>query len=179
MLHLVLLFLHVTSAMVIVAGFGIEGFLLQQLRAARGTADARVALGNSRYVQLVTGIGLGAALVTGIYLAAVYWHWRGAWMGMAFLSILLLAVVGGIMTGRPTARLLRSGAEALGDTDLPSVQRVIGMSYMIRVGLFLGIVFLMTTKPVSGPSALLVVLVSGALGFLAGLPTVGRRPAHA
>jgi hypothetical protein len=35
MLHLILLFLHVTSAMTIVAGFGIEGLVLLQLRAAR------------------------------------------------------------------------------------------------------------------------------------------------
>jgi len=41
---------------------------------------------------------------------------------------------------------------------------------VIRLGLFLGIVFLMTTKPTSGSIALLVVLIAAAVGVLAGLP---------
>jgi hypothetical protein len=127
----------------------------------------------------VTGIGLGAAIITGIYLATAYWRWRGAWMGMAIIAIVLIAVVGAFMTGRPTTRLLRSSGEALGAFDLATVHGQLGMSYMIRLGLFLGIVCLMTTKPVEGPTALLVLIVAGALGILAGLPARRTRTAHA
>lgn len=180
MLRLVLLFLHVTSAMGIVAGFGIEALMLLQLRAARTPGAARVALVNSRYVQRVTGVSLLAALVTGIYLATAYWQWQGAWMGVAFLAIILVALVGGLMTGRPTSRVLRSESDALGSAELEAVQGRLSLSYAIRLGLFLGIVFLMTTKPAAGPTALLVVAIAAALGFLVGLPTRRvRRPISA
>lgn len=51
------------------------------------------------------------ALATGIDLATVYWQWRGACMGMAFVAVIALALVGGLMTGRP-ARRLRQPAQA-------------------------------------------------------------------
>jgi hypothetical protein len=169
MLHQLLLFLHVTSAMGIVAVFGIDGLMLLHLRAARTPADARLALGNGRYVQRVAGGSMLAALVTGIYLATAYWHWQGAWMGMAFLTVILVALVGGVMTGRPTARVLRASPEPMAG-ELVKAQRQLVRSYVLRLWLFLGIVFLMTTKPVSGPIALLVVAVAAVLGLLGGLP---------
>src|SRR5690242_17724831 len=102
MTRLILLFLHVTSAMGIVAGFGIEGLVLVQLRAARSADEARGALANTRYVQRVAGSSLLGAIITGIYLATVYWSWRGAWMGVAFVTVVAIALVGGLMTGRAT-----------------------------------------------------------------------------
>lgn len=170
MLHLVMLFLHVTSAMGVVAGLGIEGFGIGQLRAARTADDVRRALTGSRLVQRVAGLSLLAAIVTGIYLATVYWSWRGAWMGMAFLTIVLMALVGGFMTGRPTLRVLRATGDTLAPAAIAALQGRLTMSYAIRLGLFLGIVFLMTTKPAAGPTALLVVVIAGVGGALAGLP---------
>src|SRR5690349_6974538 len=112
MLHSILLFLHVSSAMGIVAAFGIEGLALVQLRAARTAMETRAALANSRYVQRVGGVSLLAAIATGIYLATAYWQWKGAWMAVAFLTIVVIALVGGLMTGRPTARALRASGDA-------------------------------------------------------------------
>jgi hypothetical protein len=170
MLHLVMLFLHVTSAMGIVAGLGIEGYGIGQLRAARTVGEVRLALTGSRLVQRVAGLSLLAAIVTGIFLATVYWGWHGAWMGMAILTIVLMALVGGFMTGRPTLRVLRATGDALGPAEIAALQGRLTMSYLIRLGLFLGIVFLMTTKPVAGPTALLVIVIAGAAGAIAGLP---------
>ena len=170
MAHLVLLFLHVTSAMGVVAGLGIEGLVLVQLRAAHSGSEARAALASTRYVQRVMGLSLLAAIVTGIYLATVYWSWRGAWMGMAILTLIIMALIGGFMTGRPTMRVMRAGGDGLASDELAAVQGRLSLSYTIRLGLFLGIVFLMTTKPVSGGMALLVVGVAAAVGLLAGLP---------
>jgi hypothetical protein len=177
MTHLILLFLHVTSAMGVVAGLGIEGLVLLQLRAARTGDEARAALANTRYVQRVAGSSLLAAIITGVYLATVYWSWRGAWMGVAFITIIAMALVGAFMTGRATLRAMRAPSEGLGPAAIAVLQARLSMSYTIRLGLFLGIVFLMTTKPDAGPTALLAVLIAGALGFLAGLPArrVGSR----
>ena len=170
MTHLLLLFLHVTAAMGIVAGLGIEGFALMQLRAARSIGEARAALGSTRYVQRVMGVSLLTAIVTGIYLATAYWGWRGAWMGMALLAILAMGLVGGFMTGRTTMRVMRPSGDALGAVEIAAVQGRLSLSYVIRLGLFLGIVFLMTTKPTSGVVAFLVLVIAAAVGVLAGLP---------
>jgi hypothetical protein len=170
MAHLVLLFLHVTSAMGVVAGLGIEGLVLIQLRAARTGSEARGALASTRYVQRVMGLSLLAAIVTGIYLATVYWSWRGAWMGMAILTIIIMGFIGGFMTGRPTTRVMRATGDGPAAAELQAVQGQLSLSYVIRLGLFLGIIFLMTTKPTSGAIALLVVLISAGVGLLAGLP---------
>ena len=170
MVHQLLLFLHVVSAMGIVAGLGIEGAVLVQVRAARTAGEARGALGSTRYVQRVIGLSMLTAIVTGMYMATAYWGWRGAWMGVAMLTIVVIALVGGLMTGRPTTRLMRATGDPLGAAEILAVQRRLSMSYVIRLGLFLGIVFLMTTKPTSGPIALLVVVIAGAVGVVAGLP---------
>jgi hypothetical protein len=154
----------------IVAGLGIEGFALVQLRAARSIEEARVALGSTRSVQRVMGLSLLTAIVTGIYLATAYWGWRGAWMGMALLAILLMGLVGGFITGRTTMRVMRSTGDALGAAEIAAVQGRLSLSYVIRLGIFLGIVFLMTTKPTSGVVALLVIVIAAAVGVLAGLP---------
>ena len=171
MMRLVLLFLHVTAAMGVVAGLGIEGLVLVQLRAARTGGDARAALASTRYVQRVMGSSLVLAIVTGIYLATAYWGWHGAWMGMALLAIAIMGAIGGFMTGRPTMRVLRASGDGLGAAEIAEVQGRLSLSYVIRLGLFLGIVCLMTVKPTSGVSALSVVVVAAVLGFLAGLPT--------
>ena len=170
MVRLLLLFLHVASAMGIVAGLGIEGLTLVQFRAARTASEARAALGSTRYAQRVMGASTATAIVTGLYLATAYWSWRGAWMGMALLTIVVMAMVGGFMTGRPTTRVLRGAGAGLGAAEIAEVQGRLSLSYVIRLGLFLGIVFLMTTKPASGGIALLVVVVAAAAGVLAGLP---------
>ncbi len=171
MVRLVLLFLHVTAAMGVVAGLGIEGLALIQLRAARNGSEARTALASTRYVQRVMGLSLLIAILSGIYLATVYWSWRGAWMGMALLAIVAMGAIGGFMTGRPTMRVMRATGDGPGAAEIAALQGRLSLSYVIRLGLFLGIVFLMTTKPVSGTIALLVVAIAAAVGLLAGLPT--------
>jgi hypothetical protein len=180
MLHPLLVFLHVTAAMGIVAGLGIEGLALLHLRAARTADDARRALTNSRYVQRVAGSSLLVAVVTGVYLATVYWSWRGAWMGVAFMTIVAMALVGALMTGRATLRAMRAPGDALGPAAIVVLQARLSLSYVIRLGLFLGIVFLMTTKLQAGGVALAAVGIAGITGLLVGLPVRRvRSPAQA
>jgi len=171
MQRLVIVFLHVSSAMGIVAGFGIEGLVLLQLHRARGGAEARVVLSSYRYVQRVGATSLIAAIVTGVFLATVYWGWRGAWMGVGFLTLVAIAVVGATMTARPMTRALR--ANSTNSNQVSEIARLPGsltMSFSIRLALFAGIVFLMTVKPVTGIPALLTVAIAAALGLAIGFP---------
>ena len=107
MQHLVIVFLHVASAMGIVGSFGIESLVLTQLRAARTATDARTVLSSYRYSQRAGAASLIVTVVTGIYLATAYWGWRGAWMGSGFLTLVAIAIIGATMTGRAVTRLLR------------------------------------------------------------------------
>jgi len=174
MQHLVILFLHVASAMGIVASFGIESLVLAQLRAAHSATDARSVLASYRYAQRAGAASLIATVVTGIYLATVYWGWRGAWMGIAFLSLIAIAIIGAIMTGVPVTRLLRGNS----GPAVPSgfVARL-SMSFAIRMMLFVGIVFLMTVKPAAPVPALSVVAIAALLGVAFGLPALRRAQA--
>ena len=167
-----LLFLHVSAAMGIVAAFGVEGLMLVQLR--RDAAGARTALGNYRYAQRVGVASVILAIVTGVYLASAYWGWRGAWMGVGFLTLVAIAVVGATLTGVPVARAMRADSDSArvgADLGLPGT---LALSFAIRIALFFGIVFLMTVKPAAPLPALLTILVTVAIGIVVGLPARRR-----
>jgi len=167
MLRLLLLFLHVSGAMTIVAAFGIEGVALALLRRADSPADARGSLASYRFVQPVAGVGMITTLLSGLYLAGAYWGWRGPWFGVALLMIVAMAIIGGVMTGRrvaPLARALSNPADApRAFAELDPVRTRLVASFALRAFLLLGIVFLMTVKPGAGLSvgAALVAAVLG------------------
>lgn len=166
-----ILFLHVSSAMGIVAAFGIEGLILLQLP----RADARTVLTNYRYAQRLGAASLIIAILTGAYLATVYWGWRGAWMGVGFLTVIAIAAVGAILTGVPVTRAMRTAGDgARNGADL-GLSGKLAMSFAIRTALFCGLVFVMTVKPQSGLPALLPVFLAAAIGIVIGLPARRRR----
>ncbi|HEY2065174.1 MAG TPA: hypothetical protein VGG84_04395 [Gemmatimonadaceae bacterium] len=170
MVQSLLLFVHVASAMGIVAALGIEGLVLLQLGRARLVEEVRSAMGSFRYVQRVGAASLIATVLSGIYLATVYWRWEGPWIGTAFILLIANAVVGAVMSGRNQAAIGRATA-AQGSGRSPDVERskaTLRASFVIRAALILGIVFLMTVKPGSDLS-LLVAAVAVLLGLTLGL----------
>ena len=176
MLHSLMLFAHVTSAMIIVAAFGIEGLVLLQLRHASGVDQARGVLQSFRYAQRTGGAGVGLTVVTGIYLASVYWGWRGAWMGTAFLTVVAIAVIGATTTGRSVAALLGASAEPGRAALLEQRRGVLVASFALRTALLAGIVFLMTVKPATWQVSVSTVVAAGAIGLLLGLPGLRQAP---
>ena len=168
-----ILFLHVSSAMGIIAAFGVEGLMLLQLRHA---GDARTVLGNYRYAQRVGAASLVLAILTGAYLATAYWGWRGAWMGVGFLTIIAIAVVGATLTGVPVARVMRAGAAVTRSPVERGISGKLAMSFATRIALFFGLVFLMTVKPATPLPALLTVLVAAVIGIVVGILAARWRP---
>jgi hypothetical protein len=175
MLHLVIVFLHVASAMGIFVALGIEALMLVQLRGARTGGEARGLIALSRYVQRVGMTSMIAVLVTGLYLATAYWRWQGAWMGFGFLTLIAVAVVGAMMTGRRLARLQRDATHAI---DVWTLWRGLATSFTLRLALLAGVVCLMTIKPAAPFAAALVIIVAAAAGLAIarlGLPRAPRR----
>ncbi len=147
MLRSNLLFLHVVSAMGVFAILGMEALALTQVRRAADVPSVRAALGALRLGQRMAGPSLLVLVLSGGYLASAYWHWRGAWMGLGFLGLLVIAAIGRLMTGRTVGRL-RAALEAGGEMATvrqarPALQR----SFAVRLALLVAIVYLMTVKP--------------------------------
>jgi len=143
----IVLFLHIVGAVLLFVLLTVEGVTLRQ--ATTGAAFNRVA----------GPISALLILIPGFYMVATTWGWKG-WVVVGLASWVLIAVVGAI-TGVSVLR----GRMAL---------RTAAISWAARVGLALGVLFLMTAKPDLAGS-LVSVVVGTVLGLAAGLAVLGRR----
>jgi hypothetical protein len=174
------LFLHVLGAFGLIAAFSIEGLALRGLRRAEDRSQALSALANMRLVQRFAPGSIGTILVTGLYMMAVSWKAQG-WILAALAGLVLIALVGGLLTGVRMARVgpaLGRAPQAL-PPELQAGLRdpMLQASLRLRLALTLGIAFLMTVKP-SAPASVLVLALAAAAGWLAGL-ALDRRTAWA
>jgi hypothetical protein len=109
-------------------------------------------------------------------MTAVTWGPTG-WIGIGFLSLLFIAVLGalsGVRLGRILA-VAASGEGTLAE-DLRGQLRapLFVASVRARTAVALGVVFLMTTKPEAAGS-LLVVALALALGIASAVPVLRQR----
>ena len=171
MLRSLLLFLHVASAMGIFVALGIETAIVAQVRGDQRNAGTVL----SRYglVQRVGAVSIIALLVTGIYLATAFWHWQGPWIGIGFLLVIVIAVIGATMSGRPVARALRAQIDLAAPAGIGALGDSLAASLVLRAALLSGVVFLMTVKPTTSAMALGVAAIAALLG-VASVPLVRR-----
>jgi hypothetical protein len=137
------LFLHIVGALALFALLAIEGVSLRQ-----GTRPP----GISRMLGPISGL---LVLVPGLYMSATSWGWQG-WILVSLVSWLLLAA-GGAFTG---VQLMRGRLD----------RQTASVSWLVRVGMALGVVFVMTVKP-AAVVAVAVVVISGIAGGAAGVAT--------
>jgi len=122
-------------------------------------------------------------LATGIYTIFVGWGWRG-WMVVALVSVVVLALIGGLLSGIPMARLTPGIEKADGalpaDLRIGLRSRALSISVAARMAITLGIAFLMVRKPDPLDAALVILLAAG-LGVTIGAAFGPRatRPAPA
>src|ERR1700716_4263530 len=155
-LYSIALFLHVVGALLLFVTLTVEGVALVQLRRAASAElaeGAAAVLGLNRIVGPLSALGV---LIPGLYMTATSWGWV-AWIVVALVSWVLLAVLGGV-NGMRSRALARSHALPAG-IRIP----VFLVSWLTRVGIALGVVFLMTVKP-GAVAAVLAVLVGAAGG---------------
>ena len=164
------LFIHVLSAIALFIAIAFEGAVVLRLRAAENIEQLRESAGASRRLGAIYGPAVLGILVCGMYLAFQL-HIRAAWVPLAFLGTLLMAIVSGIVPGIKMSRLRK----ALAQSD-PSFENLRGVarsnalvvSYGFRAGLAVGILFLMSTTPGLVPS-IVVLAVASILGIFFGL----------
>jgi hypothetical protein len=182
-LRYLFLFVHVTSAMGVFAALGTEAAVLFQLRGSTGPGDVRPILRAFGLVRIVGAASLLGILVSGIYLATAVWHWRGAWIGLGFLGLLLTAGIGGVATRRGVARVEHAASGSGGGPAGYRGDELLRASLRARVAILVGVVYLMTVKPATGGAlavtavAVAVALVAGALALRGRAAAVGARAA--
>lgn len=168
------LFAHVVGAIGVFMGIGAWLFIAVALRRAQQVAQVRalarltVASGN------VTVGGVILLAVAGLYMAWTTWGWQTAWIDVATVGFLLLAPFGAFAID-PRMRALAKAADAAADGPLPASLAARVRDPMLLVGLhvylgvLLGIVFLMTTKPALG-GAIVAMVIAAVLGLVSALP---------
>ena len=177
MLYSLALFLHVLGALGMFAALGIEWVSLRNLSKAANAQEARGWLGLFMVLRRFYPLSFFTILVSGIYMMAV--SWGGApWIAIGLLGLLALPAIAGIMTAR---RVRRIGPELGGSAELDESLKArlsdpaLRLSHRLRVGLAVGIVFLMTVKP-GWIGSLIAVAAFTALGGLSAL--AAREPAE-
>jgi hypothetical protein len=148
-LYSIALFLHIVGALALFALLAIEGFSLGQ---GMGAARVNRILGPTSAVLV---------LFPGLYMVASAWGWQG-WVVVGITSWVLIAVLGAatgirLMAGRLSRQIATT-------------------SWLVRVGMALGVVLIMTVKPTAA-IAVAWVAIGAVLGGAAGLAMRQVRPA--
>jgi hypothetical protein len=143
-LYSIALFFHIVGALLLFVLLTIEGVGLRQ-----GFMAARL----NRVLGPISAL---AVVVPGLYMSASQWGWKG-WVVVGITAWLLIAV-GGAATGISVlaGRLTTRAAAA---------------SWSIRVGIALGVVFIMTVKP-DVLLSVIAVAAGAALGGVGAFPSM-------
>jgi hypothetical protein len=171
-------FLHVLGALGMAAAYAIEAAGLAGMRGARTGDEARAWLTTRRWVLVVGPASIATVLATGVYTIVTAWGWAG-WIVVSFASLVAIALVGGVLTGIPMARVAPGIERAAG--ALPEDLRrgirstALATSITTRIAITVGIVFLMVRKP-ELVTSISIIGVAGAIGVVAGLVLGARKP---
>jgi len=171
-------FLHVVGALGLTAAVGVEAAGLIGLRRATSADEALLWLRSRRWVLLIGPASIGLVLATGIYLMVAEWG-ADAWILVSLISLVALASIGGVLTGVPMARITSAVEQVSG--PLPEELRrelrspILTVSFMTRIAIIIGIVFLMVQQPALLTSVLTIILAAAA-GAAAGLISGRRAP---
>jgi hypothetical protein len=169
------LFVHITAVLTLFAALNFEVLSLFHMRRVSSLTEAR------RWIELVPGlrlVAIGSMLViffSGVYLTVRMSAFELAWPKVAVAGLLLIAPFGAL-TGRRMRAIRRDCADdkAFNSELLNRLQDpFLKMSLGIRIGVFSGIVLLMTAKPELWESiSILGIFV--VVGFLSSF-LLGRR----
>lgn len=148
--YLIVLFLHITAALGIFAGIGLEWFLVHNFGKVTTKSAAAQWSGSFKVLPPVFAISGILILITGIYLSVHTWG-MNAWVISGFVLFLVIAIFGSAVAGKKIESIIKAieaGSEKLSDDILRNLKSpVITQSLKIRSAIALSIVFIMTMKP--------------------------------
>jgi hypothetical protein len=173
----VVLFLHFVGMAALFIGYGLEWAASTLLRGSTTGGEARAWLRIYRGSLPVSGPGLLLLIFTGFYMAGVAHLSSAGWVIATLIGIVLALIIGFVLL-LPRIKKLRTAlppegsATLSGDALVRAQDPVIATLIRIRSMLAIGIVYLMTAKPMLVPS-LVVLLATIGLGVILAAPAWG------
>lgn len=161
------LFVHVVGAMLLFVTLSLEGVALRQVRRAATAVEAMRAAALLRLNRVIGPISLVGVLGAGLYMSATTWGWV-PWIVVALAAYALIAVFGAVNGIRIVAfeRTLAKEAGPVAQQVLDRLRNPLLLaSWSARVGIAVGVVFLMTVKP--GVAIAVLAVVIGAIAGVA------------
>jgi hypothetical protein len=145
------LFIHVASAIGLFIALAAEGAIVFRIRSAQSVEQARFFIRVFQRLRIVAIPSFLGVLAGGMYLASK-WGRGTFWIPLALGATLLIMLIGGFVTGMRIARLRKMLSSEEPDVSIEALSvmakdTALLLSYGLRVGLGLGIVFLMTVEP--------------------------------
>jgi hypothetical protein len=150
-LYSAVLFIHVVSAIGLFIALAAEGAIVFRIRSAQSLEETRFFIRAFQRLRMVAIPSFLGVLVGGVYLASK-WGRGFFWIPLALGATLLIMLIGGFVTGIRIAHLKKVLSGTENDVPIEALSAMtkdtaLLLSYGLRVGLGLGIVFLMTAKP--------------------------------
>jgi hypothetical protein len=163
------LFVHVLSALALFVALALEGTVLIRVRSSRSIEQARVSVHAFQRLRVIAIPAFLGVLAGGLYLASRYGSGT-IWIPLSLAGTLLMMLVGGFITGRRMARFQRLLSSIDDSAPLDAITSQVTdpaliLSYGFRVGLAVGIVFLMTTQP-EWPLSLAALVIASTAGVV-------------
>lgn len=155
-----------------------ESAWLRMLRLAETPAGASAAIRLLGGPPILGPLSMVTLLASGIAMMVMSWGHQ-AWIVVAFAGIVAMGALGGAVTGR-RVRKLRTALEAGNGSEVLDAFRAgrsmaaLSASLRIRIAIGIGVVALMTAKPASYATSLLVLAAAALGGGLASLGRAGR-----
>jgi hypothetical protein len=150
-IYYTVLFIHVVSVIGLFIALAAEGAILFRIRTAQSVDETRFFVGAFQRLRIVAIPSFLGILVGGLYLASK-WGRGTFWIPFALGATLLIMLIGGLVTGKRIARLRNALSSDEIDVPIKAISaktkdNALLISYGLRAGLGLGILFLMTAKP--------------------------------
>ena len=174
-LYRLMLFAHVLGMIGFFMALGVYVFGLAALRRARRVEQVRAICRMIFLTDAVVVVGILLLAAAGLSMALTTWNVRIGWIAVAIVSFILIAPIGPLIVER-RLHAVDAMARATEEGPVPDAlaRRIsdptIGAALAVLIALLLGIVFLMTTKPVSVAEAIIPMLVALAAGLALGAP---------
>jgi hypothetical protein len=159
------LFVHIVGSLLLCTAFTAEGIALVHLRRALTGEGVRQWEGVANLGRVFGPASVVTILASGLYMMVTSWGWV-PWLAVGLLAWVLIAVLGAVNGIRMSVTLRQAIAGATPAGSLRN--RTFLISWLTRLSIAVGIVFLMTNKPDLLP-ALLAIAVAAAIGAVAGV----------
>jgi hypothetical protein len=177
------LFLHLVTVVVLVSAAVVARVGVSQLRRARRVEQVAAWMRSLGSLKIVFPVGVVLLYLTGGWLVGQAFHWTDGWVIVSALGLLAVHVNGSTASAS-SFRAIGGAMGGLQDGPVPAAAhaplRAERLWYALHanLGIVLGVVWLMETKPAPLP-AVGIVLSTAALGLGAAWSTAGPSPGRA